>query len=331
MSNQILVLNNHGLGDVVMSFSFFENILQHDKFSTILVMFKSDLEKELFSFTKFYAENINRFRLYCVKDIGKLLFYTFRIKKAFSLGVNRKKSIKLFKILAIKEYYLACPYEYEKSIKKNILHNEDKIHKSILYASLFYAFDNDISIQYKDYFIDFNNNVKNENYIVFSGGSGELEKHKRWTIGGYRELLIKIIDNMHLKIVFVGSKSEQEIVSKILGGLDKRYLNKTIQLNGKTNLKELINVLRNAELVIGNDNGVLHIASACNSKILGLFGSTDFAITGPNGNFVNIIDNRIECAPCYAKNGNIKGCEDNICMKSIDYKDVYKEVSEIME
>ena len=82
---------------------------------------------------------------------------------------------------------------------------------------------------------------------------------------------------------------------------------------------------------MGNDNGVLHIASASDSKILGLFGSTDYKITGPMGNYVEIIDNRIECAPCYAKDGNIEGCEDNICMKSISPERVYNKIMEILE
>jgi ADP-heptose:LPS heptosyltransferase len=334
MKNNILVLNNHGLGDVVMSFNFFDNLLDNDKVSKVLVLFKSNLEKELFTFTKLYNKNKNRFKLYNMNEIKKLFIYIFRIKKAYALGVNEVKSKKLFKLLGIKNYYLAHPYEYTKSKSENLLHNEQILHKSTLYSSLLKVSDSysldDVS---KDFFIDTDRGGVNDiaKYIVLTGGSGELEKHKRWTTTGYRELVKKILDNTEYKIVFVGSSGEQKIVDEILLDTENKYMENIIQLNGKTNLKELIYILRNSSLVVGNDNGVLHIASACDSKILGLFGSTDCKITGPVGNYVEIIDNRIECAPCYAKDGNIEGCEDNTCMKSISAEQVYQKVIRILD
>jgi heptosyltransferase II len=329
MRNNILVLNNHGLGDVVMSFSFFENLFKNDSLSTILVLFKSNLEKELFTLTNIYEENKKRFRLLCMKDIKKLVWYIFRIKKAYSLGVNEKKTIKLFKILGIKDYYLAHPYKYIISPSKNILHNETMLHKSVLYANLLIKSDiQNLYFEHKDYFIKSEYYKKFDNYIVLSGGSGELEKHKRWIASGYRELVKKIIANIDYNIIFVGSKGEQKIVDEILFNIEDEYLERITQLNGKINLLELIGILRNSSLVVGNDNGVMHIASACDANILGLFGSTDSKITGPIGNNIDIIDNRIECAPCYAKDGNIQGCKDNICMKNISSQEVFKKIKE---
>tara|TARA_R110002033_G_scaffold135_1_gene1487 strand:- start:22793 stop:23791 length:999 start_codon:yes stop_codon:yes gene_type:complete len=332
MRNNILVLNNHGLGDVVMSFSFFENLLANDSKSKILVLFKSNLEKELFTLTLVYQENQGRFKLFSMNEIKKLFFYMFRIKKAYALGINEAKSKKLFKILGIKKYYLAHPYEYTKSKSTNVLHNETILHKSVLYSNLL-NISNECSLNSvsKDFFIDIGSVNDIGKYVVLTGGSGELEKHKRWTTLGYRELLEEIIANTEYKIVFVGASGEQQIVDEILLDIEYKYLENIIQLNGKTNLKELINILRNSNLVVGNDNGVLHIASACNVKILGLFGSTDYMITGPNGNNITIIDNRIECAPCYSKKGKIKGCEDNICMKDISSEQVYKKIMEILK
>ncbi len=332
MLHNILVLNSHGLGDVVMSFPFFENLLLVSENKKIIVIFKSNLELELFELTKLYDNNQDKFILFVMKDISKLFIYIFRIEQAYSLGVNENKSEKLFRLLFIKNYYIVNPYNYDISNKVNILNNESKIHKSKLYASLLQMhFDIDLRIEYKDYFIDYENKLKFENYIVFTGGSGELEKHKRWTTSGYHNLLIKIIDDTKYKVLFVGSQSEQEIVDEVLNDLKNKYLEKIVQMNGKTSLLELISILRNSELVVGNDNGVLHIASACNTQILGLFGSTDYKITGPVGNYVDIIDNKIECAPCYAKAGNILGCEDNICMKQINYRDVNRKIMEIIK
>ena len=232
MRNNILVLNNHGLGDVVMSFSFFENLLVNDKTSKIIVLFKSDLEKELLTLTLFYIENKSRFKLFNKSELKKLFLYIFRIKKAYALGINEVKSKKFFKILGIKKYYLVHAYEYRKSKSENVLHNETILHKSILYSELLTISDkfslNNIS---KDFFINLESVNDIGKYIVLTGGSGELEKHKRWTTAGYRELVEKILDNTEYKIVFVGSSGEQKIVDEILLDIEDNYLEKIIQLN----------------------------------------------------------------------------------------------------
>lgn len=331
LCKNILVLNNHGLGDVVMSFNFFENLLLNDDKSQILVFFKSNLEKELFLLTKFYSENKKRFNLYSRSELKKIFFYIFRIEKAFALGINEAKSKKLFRILRIKNFYIAHPYEYVKSLQANILHNENMIHKSNLYTNLLNisGFSN-LKNENKDFFIDLDYINQFGKYIVITGGSGELEKHKRWTINGYRELIIKLIDNTKYNIVFVGSLDEQKIVDQMLKGIKNCYLDRIFELNGKTNLNMLIGVLRNSNLVVGNDNGILHIASACNKKLLGLFGSTNFKITGPTGNNIEIVDNKVECSPCYGKDGNIQGCEDNKCMKSINSEQVWNKVESML-
>lgn len=327
MKKTILILNNHGLGDVVMSFSFFISLLNNEE-SRLIVIFKSKVELELFTLTKFYSKNNSRFILYEMKQIKKLFRYIFRIKQAFSLGVNEKKSVKLFKFLFIKDYYIANPYKYEIAESSNILNNKEKQHKSLLYRNLLDIKDySDIQLN-KDFFIGKSGSKINGKYIVFASGSGELEKQKRWVSSGYRKLLLSIMKNTNYKVVFVGSVGEQTIVEEIISNIDKKILKNILQLNGKTKLIELIEVLRSSELVIGNDNGILHIASAVNANILGLFGPTDYNITGPIGDYVNIIDNRIDCAPCYGKEGNIKGCDDNICMKNIDAERVFKKVEE---
>jgi ADP-heptose:LPS heptosyltransferase len=331
--NNILVLNNHGLGDVVMSFPFFEKLLEYHNNSKILVVLKSNLELELFSLTKLYVMNPNKFKLYLREDIKRIFRYFFRIKAAYALGVNERKSKIIFRSLGVNNFYIASPYKYMQSLSGNILYNKGISHKSTLYLNLLdISNHSEFEAIYKDYFVDSNNHsVVVENYMILAGGSGDLEKHKRWPIYRYKELVDKVLNKTDLNIVFVGSKEEKKIVDDILIGISSKFSNRIIQLNGKTSLLELIEIIRDSKIVVGNDNGVLHIASACNAKILGLFGSTDYNITGPNGNHVTIIDNRIKCAPCYAKNGSIFGCEDNLCMKGIESDKVFKKIIEIIK
>lgn len=329
MKKFILVLNNHGLGDVVMSIAFFENLLTMEK-RKIIVVLLGNAEIELFMQTKMYQNNSEQFILKSLKNIKTLFVYCLRIDLAFSLGVNEKKSNFLFKMLMIKKYKIGNPYEYNYSSKKQLILNPTKLHKEDLYASMLQDFyNNTISINYDQKFVvsePFFSNTKE--YIVIAPGSFESEKHKRWTSSGYQKLICELLKNMKYKIVFVGSKNEESFVKEIVSGLDCQHEN-TIILNGKTSIKELISVLSFCKLAIGADTGVLHIAAASNTPIVSLFGPTDFNITGPKGNIVLPIINQIECSPCYSF-GHSRGCDDNVCMKGISHTSVLNECNKIL-
>ena len=52
---------------------------------------------------------------------------------------------------------------------------------------------------------------------------------------------------------------------------------------GKTSLSEFMSALVSARLVICNDSGAMHVASALGVPTLSIFGSTEPALTGPMG------------------------------------------------
>ena len=68
-----------------------------------------------------------------------------------------------------------------------------------------------------------------------------------------------------------------------------------INLTGKTTLQELIRLLSDARLVVGNDSGPLHLAAALGVPTLALFGPTDPARYRPYPG--DDLQNRILCAP----------------------------------
>jgi ADP-heptose:LPS heptosyltransferase len=329
----ILILNNHGLGDVVMSFDFIYNLLKSSS-DRIIILFKSDLEIQLFKLSNIYSSYKGRFILLNKKNILELLKYSFRIRKAYSLNINLQKSILLFKILGVKKIYMAFPYNCNLS-GKSILNNEKKIHKSELFCKLLEISNcveyNELNIG-NNYFPDYENKLKLKNYIVIACGSGKKEKLKRWTSVGYHILIKKILEyNKEIHVVFVGSKEEEDFIVKIIENFGNEYVRRIINLAGKTNLRELIGILKGSKVVIGSDNGILHIASACNCKIIGLFGPTDYKITGPKNAGVKIISSEFKCAPCYGKGETLFGCEDNKCMQQINSNYVFDIFMEVFD
>lgn len=122
-----------------------------------------------------------------------------------------------------------------------------------------------------------------------------------------------------LKSIVVGSRSDTEIAQRVVqssGG-------KAISMAGSTSLKELIEVMRNARLVISNDSGPMHIAAGFNVPVFAIFGPTSPVLTGPYGKGHTIIKSDLECAPCFKKQ-----CRDLRCMKGITAEMVYEKIKD---
>ena len=82
---------------------------------------------------------------------------------------------------------------------------------------------------------------------------------------------------------------------------------------GKTSLPQFIAALVSARLVLCNDSGAMHLASALGVPTLAVFGSTEPQLTGPMGARSRALRHHVPCSPCFLRECPI----DFACMKSI--------------
>jgi heptosyltransferase-1 len=129
----------------------------------------------------------------------------------------------------------------------------------------------------------------------------------------------KLSSKLPLSTILVGGKGDIDAANEIVALSN----GKAISLAGKTDLKELIEVIRNARFVISNDSGPMHIAAALGIPVFAIFGPTDPSRTGPYGKGHTIIKEEITCAPCFKKT-----CTNVKCMNSLSVKKVYEIIKE---
>jgi heptosyltransferase-1 len=101
---------------------------------------------------------------------------------------------------------------------------------------------------------------------------------------------------------------------------------KAVSLAGKTGLRELVEIMRNAVLVISNDSGPMHIAAGFNVPVVAIFGPTSPERTGPYGEGHIIIRSEETCSPCFKKR-----CGDLKCMKGITVAGVLEKIDNSMQ
>ena len=126
------------------------------------------------------------------------------------------------------------------------------------------------------------------------------------------------------RVVIVGGKGDAAVADAIAGQLPSGTLN----LAGKTNLTQLMAVLNEAERVVANDSGAMHLAAALGRDGVALFGSTDPVATGPIGGRWRLLVADAPCRPCFQRTCLLAGKEEYQCLKSLTPQAVIRELQD---
>ncbi len=157
-------------------------------------------------------------------------------------------------------------------------------------------------------------------YIVINPNASDLRLERRWSDDKFISLIKLILsDYSEVKVVLIGSKGEYAYTKEIEKKVDDIRL---INTAGSTNLNELIGIVSNADIMISNDTGPMHIAYSVQIPVICLFGPCSPDQYGMK-TFAHIIYKKVYCSPC-VHDFEIPPCKgDNICMQLITVKEVY--------
>jgi heptosyltransferase-2 len=139
---------------------------------------------------------------------------------------------------------------------------------------------------------------------------------KRWPAERYALLADRFINELNATVLLIGSKGETEVSSEVSNAM----LGKPVVLTGQTSLAQLVGVLSVVDLLVTNDTGPAHIASALNQPTLVIFGPTNPLTTRPYSETGEIMRVPPDCAPCMLRDCPI----DHRCMTAITPDDVFQ-------
>ncbi|MGI8892481.1 MAG: glycosyltransferase family 9 protein [Bacteroidia bacterium] len=159
-----------------------------------------------------------------------------------------------------------------------------------------------------------NNSVKPNDFIVTIDPGSNFSK-KCWPVGYYVALCSWLINSFNAKIILPGSK-EDELLQLIKTRINSDNI---ILLTGKK-LKFVTAVINNADLHIGNDSGLGHVAAAVNTPTVTIFGPTSPVLWKPYGNkSITVFNPRVACKGGYE---HAATCSIQKCLISIKPNDV---------
>lgn len=116
---------------------------------------------------------------------------------------------------------------------------------------------------------------------------------RRWPPARFAEVASRLAREGARVVVF-GLPGEEPLVEAVLRAADPRPLD----LTGRTPLPVLVECLRRLDLLITNDTGPMHAASAVDTPVVALFGPTCEVRTGPRGAVREVVIHPVPCRPC---------------------------------
>jgi len=161
--------------------------------------------------------------------------------------------------------------------------------------------------------------IDGERFAVIIPGSAQVSKC--WPAERFAALADRLVSDHGLTIVATGGKSESPMIEQIRSLARHPIAN----LAGQTSLPELVEVLRQARLVVSNDTGPGHIAGALGRPLVMMFSWSNPLRVGPYGRPECIVARDIS-----SRGLAIKSHNPQHAIQHITFDEVYAKVVELL-
>jgi heptosyltransferase-2 len=137
-----------------------------------------------------------------------------------------------------------------------------------------------------------------------------------WSTESFGELARRILDQCEAKVILLGSRDEKLLLHEV-----KDVAGRGVEVFPGLKLREFMALLSKCDLMVCNNSGPMHIASALNVPTVSTIGPTVTPLWLPYGDDDIVINKKLSCSPC-----NRAVCKDHECMESITVDEVFEAV-----
>ncbi len=171
-----------------------------------------------------------------------------------------------------------------------------------------------------------------ENQFLIALHPGTSKPQRGWHVERFGILCQKLAKEYPVKIVVLGQEKEADLLAQI-----RRFApDHVVSLPPNMDLREVAVLLQKSHLFIGNDSGMMHLASMVNTPVVAIFGPGSPLTSGPfmDAGKVEIVSKNFDCSPCRQK--FFKECKPSphnkpYCLEDISVKDVAEAVARMLK
>jgi ADP-heptose:LPS heptosyltransferase len=321
--NKIAVFLHHGLGDVVTALPALWAVdrIQGGNVAMEIVV-KSELEANI-------IESINwqgQVRLKFIPNASKLMRALLTAKTIWDLRRGRPD--------ALVTPHLSDPVTASRiarfvgarvSVLPGKLAPELGEHKAVYYARFFRWAGIDLDINHLEFPPLEPRESGHRRLLLAPAVGAALEQHKKWPSESFAELASRVLhDWPDLQIELVGAPPESRILDDVYARLPRAARMRT-HIRTENGVRDAAQAMVGADAIVTACSGASHLAAWAGIPVVGLYGPTNPAFTGPFTKWLYPVRKGYACSPCY-RPGFISGCGSPVCMDHISVKDVLEAV-----
>jgi len=278
----LVVQQRYGIGDMLIFLPYLKALAEKNNVKISLLAKKTSRSSELFKSENFLDEIIS---LDSTNDgISGFLKLSKEIKKRKFDKVYIFNGSLRYKLLAIFSGIKSI-YQYPLFTSKDIIFQTAKIFTEPLVGKILSTEPNlllkeeDVRNAKNTYKI----NKDKKNIVLGVSASGPT---KRWDIEHYIKLATHLSKIKECKFFIAVGKNDLEIIDKI----KKSKINAICTTMEKLPISNILTIIKNCNLYIGNDTGFMHMSAALGIKSIGIFtDSPAYSYSGYSKNIIPIV------------------------------------------
>ncbi|QBD82039.1 glycosyltransferase family 9 protein [Ktedonosporobacter rubrisoli] len=160
--------------------------------------------------------------------------------------------------------------------------------------------------------------------IAMHPGSGGYSTARRWAPERFAALADTLFEDAGGQLVLMGGPEEVELHQHISSLM--RSAMPVRSLAGKGSIKVAAAALQHADLLVGNDSALMHLATAVGTPTVAIFGLTNHKAWGPytgdpTSKLATVVRLDLPCMPCFYRDhslGTPEGCSTRDCLALLD-------------
>jgi ADP-heptose:LPS heptosyltransferase len=155
--------------------------------------------------------------------------------------------------------------------------------------------------------------------VILHPGSGDNFHGRRWPTRRFGLVARRLADEAGAVVAVTGGRGETALAREVVEASGRDVWD----LSGKLDLRELVALLARAQVLVSNDSGPVHLASALGVPVLALYGPNSPALYGPLSEGSVAFYDAPPCSPCITNfNYKTSRCRNPVCISAIDWQPV---------
>ncbi len=158
--------------------------------------------------------------------------------------------------------------------------------------------------------------------IAMHPGSGSYSTARRWSPERFAQLADTLFADFGGQLLLLGGPEEVELHQHIMDMMQSSMPARSFA--GKANIKATAALLEHADLFVGNDSALVHLAVAVGTPTVAIFGLTNHKAWGPYTGDIPELERQtavvrldLPCMPCFYRGhdlGTPQGCATRDCL-----------------